>query len=224
MTIQDIIKIVGLLISWPVVGAIAILIFRKPLSVLLSRESVKMGFGKEGVTLAASAAAATNQAESKPVGKGLADPETEKRLQAVRNIDVVPIVQEQANLIRADLQKLNVSQQEQIELLVKHLAVTQLWLRAEYTYRTIFGSQIALLKFLNTTGAGTRAQLLQFYETAKLQFPELYTGYSFEQYLHYLVSQSLIAAQDPDRYVITVAGKEFLKWLAESGLVENKTF
>lgn len=211
------------LISWPVVVFIGILVFRKPLAALLGRESVQVGLSKEGLTLAASAAVKI-QAGSEPVAKGLSDPETEKRLEAVRNINVVPIALEQAGLIRTDLEKLGVNQEEQVEILVKHLAVTQLWLRAEITYRIIFGSQIALLKALNTLNSGTRAQLSQFYENAKAQFPQLYANYSFEQYLHYLLSQSLITAQDPDRFAITVAGKEFLKWMTEMGLAENKPF
>ena len=103
-------------------------------------------------------------------------------------------------------------------------ATTQLLLRAEMTYRTIFGSQIALLKFLNTTGGHTRADLLRYYEVIKAQFPELYGTYSFEQYLHYLVSQGLIIAQGPDEYNITIAGQEFLKWMTSASVTENKPY
>jgi hypothetical protein len=106
---------------------------------------------------------------------------------------------------------------------VNHLAVTQLQLRAETTYRTIFGTQIALLKFLNMRGGGTSTRLSQFYEDAKKAFPELYANYSFEQYLEFLSARGLII-QTPERCVITVAGKEFLKWMADAGVSENKPF
>ena len=205
------------------VAIIGILAFRKPLTALLGRESVTLGVGKEGVTLAASATAATIQAESKPAVRGLG-PETEKRLETVRNIDVVPIVQEQESLIRADLENLGVLQPEKVELLVKHLAVTQLLLRAEHTYRIIFGSQIDLLKSLNLSGTATRVALSQFYDKAKAQFPELYAKYSFDQYLQFLLSQGLVMQTDTEHFDLTIAGKEFLKWMTEAGATENKPF
>lgn len=213
------------IVSWPFVGlivaVIAIVIFRKPITRLLNRLK---RVGVPGVKLELEAAVAGSvQAESEPVKTGL-DAETENRLRQVRNVDVPSMVQEQQNLIRADLRKLGVAQQEQVELLVKHLAVTQLLLRAEYTYRLIFGSQIALLKFLNASVNGTRPQLSEFYEGAKEQFPQLYETYSFEQYLQFLLAQGLVKTEDHQRYSITVAGQEFLRWMPVARVVENKPF
>jgi hypothetical protein len=34
----------------------------------------------------------------------------------------------------------------------------------------------------------------------------------------------LVFQAGPDQYTITVAGKEFLKWMAENGLTEEKPF
>lgn len=237
MTAVEVLKVV----CWPIVAVIAILAFRKQVAGLLNRVK-KLGIPGMNID-AESAAASTMQAESKPVGTGLNaesaigtiqaesklaktefDAETENRLRQVRNIDVAPIVQEQQNLIRADLRKLGIAQGEQVELLVKHLAVTQLLLRAEFTYRVIFGSQIALLKFLNTSASGTRAELSKFYEHAKTQFPQVYETYSFEQYLHFLLTQELMMTEDHQRYSITFAGQEFLKWITAARVVENKLF
>jgi len=102
--------------------------------------------------------------------------------------------------------------------------VTQLYYRAEFVYRTIFGSQIGLLKFLNIVGVATKAQLLTIYENAKEQYPEPYANYSFEQYLQYMLTQVLITTQDNEHYFITVAGKEFLKWMADMSLPDQKAF
>jgi hypothetical protein len=237
--------------SAPVVLLVFILLFKNQLKDVLKSVSepfgrvvesflsrgFKLGVSTRGLSLEAAEVAAAAQEKTPPFSAtGLVAIEAERpsaivkddadteRLRAVKNFDVPPIALMQEDAIRADLGKLGIGQEEQIGLLVKHLAVTQLWLRAEMTYRTIFGSQIALLKVLNTTGSGTKAQVLAFYENAKAQFGNLYAGYSFEQYLNYLVSQGLITAQDPERYIITVAGKEFLKWLTERGIVENKPF
>jgi hypothetical protein len=142
-----------------------------------------------------------------------------------KNINVPPIALEQANLIRADLNRLGiVDAQERVDLLVNHLAVTQLWLRAEVVYRTIFGSQIQVLKSLNTTSGKTKVELLEFYEQAKTNFPKLSATYSFDQYLQYMRKQHLIVEDATDHYVITVAGKEFLKWMTDQGLVDTKAF
>jgi hypothetical protein len=209
------------LVSWPVVVFVGVLAFRKPLAALLSRESVKVGVGKELFTLTAERAVEL-QKEKTVVAKGLAVSESERLLEAARNVDVSPIVKEQIGLIRADLEKLHVEPQEKVDLLVKHLAVTQLYLRAEGIYRTIFGSQIVLLKQLNTTNSASTAELLPHYEQAKATFPAQYQNYSFDPYLKYLIGRGLIIAQADQRYAITVAGKEFLKWITEMGLAEDK--
>lgn len=212
---------------------------------LLSR-NFKFGLNKEGLKLEAEvqmavaaqgelpAHKATGLAVMEP--KELPPPRTEgktevkvddsqaQRLQELRNVYMPPIALEQAELIRKDLNNFKLDQSDQVGILVNQLALTQLRVRAEYTYRTIFGSQIALLKFLNTSGGGTRARLLEFYETAKTQFPNLYETYSFEEYLNYLMSQGLVVAHPPDRYIITVAGREFLKWMTEASVLENKAF
>jgi hypothetical protein len=208
------------LLTWPVVVLVAVAAFRRPLTALLAREW-RLGLGKEGVTFATAAVAI--QAEGH-VPSVLPDTESAKRLLAVENVNVAPIVLEQEKLIRVDLEKLAVSQPDQVRLLIKHLAMTQLRLRAEFTYRTIFGSQIALLKSLNTSGPRSRADLLQFYEQAKERSPDLYGSYSFEQYLHYLLSSQLVTQEDVDLYTVTGAAREFLKWITDTGLTENKPF
>ncbi|MGH9439550.1 MAG: hypothetical protein ACRD22_17130 [Terriglobia bacterium] len=107
------------IIRWPVVALIvavfAILIFRKPITNLLSRVK-RVGVGAINLDTETVLAAASNQSESKPVETSLTvapspDAETANRLQQVRNFGVLPIVQEQQKLIRADLQKLGVPQQ-----------------------------------------------------------------------------------------------------------------
>lgn len=221
------------LIRWPAVALIvavfAILIFRNSITNLLSRLK-RVGVGAINLDTETALAAASNQSETKPVDSGLTlkaapDAQTEDRLRQVRNFGMSPIVQEQQKLIRAEIEKLGVPQHEQIEILTRHLAVTQLLFGAEFIYRTIFGSQIAVLKFLNTSANGaTRAQLSEFYKNAKTQFPQLYKTYSFDQYLQYLLTQRLVTTQDHDRYFITVGGQEFLKWIPAARVTENKLF
>src|SRR5882762_611711 len=205
-------------LAWPAAACLSVWILRKPCTTLVERVAgllEKRGFKfgwKEGFTVDAPPTATAIQSESKkPPGEigfttetkssetshdvpAVTNGETESRLQQVRDVGVPPIVQEQERLIHEELKKLNLltDKEELVKILVRHLAVTMLWARAEFVYRTIFGSQIALLRFLNIAAVGTKAQLLQFYENAKSHFPEVYALYSFEQYLHYLLTNSLI--------------------------------
>jgi hypothetical protein len=245
---MDIVQLViEKLLSWPGVLIPAILacglMFRKPLSPLLAR-TINLKVGKEGLTIDAPVAA-SRQLESKSPEAGLVSEskhvetdsdlanlpavtngETDSALQQIKSFDVPPIVQHQEGLIRASLKKFNldVNAQETVDLLVKHLAVTQLWLNAERIYRMIFGSQIFLLKSLNTSGGLSRVQLSQYYEAVKTQFPEVYNNYPFEPYLQFLLEQGLIATEDSEHYAITMGGKEFLKWIMDVGVPENKAF
>jgi hypothetical protein len=228
-------------IAWPLVifvlAGSVIWILRKKLPAMSDRI---LGFkvNKDGLE-ASLAAAASLQLDAKAPEAGLSrglnasptktssdelSPELAQRLNAVRSLHVMPIVQEQEKLIRADIEQLKIAPQELSDLLIRHLAVTQLALRAETVYRTIFGSQIALLKAANLFGSRDETQLLQFYDQAKDRFPLPYTSYSFDQYLQYLLSQGLLVQNHEGKYVITVAGKEFLKWLADVGATEDKLF
>ena len=129
---------------------------------LLEKRSFKVG--KEGFAIDAPTSAASIQSEAKPPENDLAvrettDAETEQLLEAIKHFDVPPIVRQQEQIIIGELTKLKLdaNRQETIDILVKHLAVTQIYLIAERVYRTIFGSQIALLKYLNMAGFATAA-------------------------------------------------------------------
>ena len=211
------------LLGWPVMTLLALLLFRKPVAALLNRvHTVKAG--KEGFTLDASIIAATIQTGTK-VEVGLRPTEAEQRLKEVENVAVPVIVQEQEKFIRADLQKMELDVDSQtVNLLVRHLAMTQLVAAAEQIYRTIFGSQIALLKHLNTVGHVPIAHISALYEAAKSRFPDLYATYTLPQYLNYLVTQRLIGTDDQQNYYITIRGGEFLKWMTTARVTENKPF
>jgi hypothetical protein len=245
----DIAKVlIDRLSSWPAVVIMFVLLFRKQLESafqaisatanrivesLLSR-GFKFGFDKGGIKLEAEAVIAVTAQEKLPdltVAKGLvintAAPTAplSTRLQTLQAVGVSPIAVEQASIIRRDLETLGINQTETIDLLIKHLAATQLVHRAEVVYRTIFGSQIAILKFLNTNRRGLpKDRLLNVYDRVKAQFPVLYSTYTFEQYLSYMVSQGLILSETVDQFTLTIAGREFLKWMADMGLSEDKPF
>ena len=219
MTVQNLLLLLEKVLSWPVTAFVTVLLFRKPLISLINRLST-LNIGKDLFSIAAPLPALQSE---KPVDMGL-----EKRIIPVdqSKYGESPLVSRREGLIRQDLKKLQLDapSPEAIDVLVRHLALTQLFLNAEQIYRTIFGSQIALLKQLNIAGSMTRDKLQSFYDTAKAQFPLLYDTYSFEQYLHYLQAFNLIYTQDSKQYVITDEGKAFLQWIVTVGAIEIKPF
>ena len=216
MIVQNILLLLEKVLSWPVVTFVTVLLFRKPLLGLLNR-LISLKVGKD--LLSIDAPLPTLQFE-KPIDMGL---ENRTSLIEQAKYGESPLVQRREELIRQDLEKLplNNNPQEAINILVRHLAIAQLFLYAEQVYRTIFGSQIALLKQLNIALSLTRDKLESFYETAKDQFPVVYATYSFDQYLHYLQSWNLISTDDNKHYVITDEGKAFLQWIVLVGAIDK---
>lgn len=236
-------EIVKILI-WPgivlVLGETALFMVKTPLRDLINRlRDIKAD--KTGLQLSATAAS-VQQIETKMPELGLGDsptpiketsptryaeeltPELGNHLEEVRKFDVMPVVKEQESLIKADIEKLKINPAEVVDILIKQLAVIRLQLRAETVYRTIYGSQILVLRGLNLAGPRSRAELLQYYESTKAKFPNLYNTYSFEQYIAYLIAQGLMTEHAPGVFSITSIGKEFLKWIIEVGVSEDKPF
>jgi len=224
MSWMDILKILlERLLSWPVITLGTFLVFRKPLTALLNRVHT-LKAGKDGFSLDASIAAVATQSETK-IEIGL-KPEAERRLKVVKNIAISPSIQQREEWIRTDLQNMNLTTagQETVDLLIHHLAVQQAVASAERIYRTIFGSQIAVLRILNSRGTATSGDLEEIYAAARSRFPTLYARYPFQQWLGYFLSQGLLSATGNEQFTLTIDGKEFLKWMTDVAVTEEKPF
>jgi hypothetical protein len=140
-----------------------------------------------------------------------------------KNIQTVKVREE---MIRAHLARLHfeASAPETTELLTRNLAYCQMAAVAEKLYRLIFGSQISLLKSLNTGPTKTDAAMRQFYDRAKKRFPKFYDGYAYESWRDFLLSQGVITHdQERDVYGINQYGRDFLQWIVSEGLAEDKS-
>lgn len=139
--------------------------------------------------------------------------------------DPLGLISEAENRIYDTLEKLNIqTDSEKVKVLAKHHANLQI--RSAYSdiNHLIFGSQIALLQALNTQRGPIESEfLLSFYESARKQYPEFYNAYAFEDYINYLKSVGLVNTESGD-YFITVLGRGFLAFLAESGINTNKAY
>ncbi|HJU20379.1 MAG TPA: hypothetical protein VJ770_28320 [Stellaceae bacterium] len=217
-------------LSWPVavifISLVLVLVFRKPLSELVRRGGLKIT--KEGLSIDQAAVAAVSvQSEATPIVSTLKlDPETERQVSELKQMDVPVIIREQKLRIRKDLEKLSLlnNKDETIDILIQHLAIQQLLYAVERTYRIIFGSQIAILNHLNVNDPTTERIIQVFYEEAETKFPKAYENYSFDAYLSFLINSNLLIKTNNVTYMITPLGKEFLQWMVAQGIPDVKPF
>jgi hypothetical protein len=111
------------------------------------------------------------------------------------------------------------------QFLIRLVAALGIALTFQRAYTTIFGSQLRALQALNSgLSTGTPiAALRSTYDAAAAAEPKFYANYSFESWLQYLRSFSLVVKAD-EVISITLEGREFLKWLVEQGLDTNKSY
>jgi hypothetical protein len=216
--------------SWPffifLLGVAALLVLRKPLTEIFPRLR-KSAIGKWEISLDPTAVVKANQDATAPetgLVKPGSDPITADRLQALKDFDLDFVTAEQEKHIRVDLGNVNLEPQQQVEILVKHLATTQLMFRWEHTYRIIFGSQLLLLKHLNLFGTEEKTVVSTFYEGARTSNSLAYANISFDQWLHFLISYALVTTEDDVHYAITFAGKSFLKWMVDASVIDVKPY
>jgi hypothetical protein len=122
---------------------------------------------------------------------------------------------------RIRLEAENVDTEKKEALLLRALAQSRLQAGHEFTYNRIFGSQILCLKRLNEVGRATVDDAREFFKPYAEQFPQIYTNYSFDEWLRFLIANVLIS-QNADIIEITDFGRDFLFYLTDARLSENK--
>jgi len=148
--------------------------------------------------------------------------EDTKGLDKLRDSYVSPLIPEQEDRIRNWLNENQITKPDDREKeLLRVLAATQLHLAGEQIYQAIWGSQIAALRFTNGCANRFDKSILHpFYEQAKTNFPDWYTNKPFDDWLGFMVVANLLLV-DNQKVSITVAGREFLKFLAETGKLDK---
>ena len=131
---------------------------------------------------------------------------------------------ETENIIFADLEKQSLDAKgDTVRILVRHLAATQMALDFFQIYHSIFGGQIFILKRLHqVAGVGLVEQDVDsIFVGRKAIVRGVLDEWDLQRYLLYLYDNLLITKSD-DRLHITNKGQDFLVWLAQRGLPENK--
>jgi hypothetical protein len=115
------------------------------------------------------------------------------------------------------------SEQEKIDYLIRHLALSRLYQEFEQCYARVFGSQIFLLKRLNEVlGIGRDVAFIKdHFEQAQKIFAPAFDDWSSDTYMRYLFDNSLVTQRD-NAIHITIKGIGFLVWLTKAGRNESK--
>lgn len=124
----------------------------------------------------------------------------------------------QEQTIKADLEKENLTEGEGIEVLIRHLANAQIALAFNDIDHHIWGSQVELLQYLNSSSGSTADGLRNFYDIAVSRSGDLgfASRYTFDQYLQFLKSQGVITELG-GVYFISQVGRDFLIFLTSKG-------
>ena len=193
------------ILAWPgvvlIIALVGIFAFRAQIAALISRTRK---LGKAGL----------ETFDAQP-----AQPTEEKKGvdEFFRSFDN-PLVVEAEALIAKDLRDRKIeTPADREKALVRALAVSNLIQHFERVHGAVWASQLACLRYLNPRDEGADiAELSPLYEAAKADYPSWYENQSFERWLGFLRVFNLILERD-SRVFITVAGREFLKYLVAVG-------
>lgn len=128
-----------------------------------------------------------------------------------------PVLVKEMEAIRNDIKNRHIEDPNKVvDSLVRQLAIAQVSYRFELIYATTWGSQIELLQHLNALGeqGATLSWIHAFYDSKASSHPDVFSGYPFEAFIRFLVTQGL-AKQENGRLVISDFGQEFLTYLVQ---------
>jgi len=197
------------LLKWPILVLILFLLLRKPLINLINRVT-KVGYGDK--SLEATQQSATVKIEKQEVSKvdraiGSFEPET------IETFNI--LVENETDFLELD------TDGDKIKTLKNYSTILYIMLYFDTVYNAIFGSQIRLLERLNTLQLESKESLKFFYDNAEKQNPSFFENYSYEAYLSFLFSFTLIR-EDGNAIRITILGSDFLKYIIATNKNVNK--
>jgi len=193
-------------INWPgvtlLLGGLALIIFRAQIRLLLNRTKKLSPGGLETYDTQQKGTSTDTKAE------------VDKFMSSYDN----PVLLEQEAAIRTDLTNRNlIGSPENEKVLVRALAATQIVLHFERAYQSIWASQIMILIYLNSQSEGANNnEVKKYYDGARERFPDMYKTYTFENYMAFLES-FLLVTRTGDKWNITKGGREFLKFMIDTG-------
>ena len=194
-------------LAWPAVvlllGFTFLLVFRKPISNLI--EHTKK-IGKLGIEVGHMPQDFAVISKISPA---------ERLLEMFDNM----LILKMEETIKGELEEAAIRESHDRErVLVRYLAASLIVQKFEKVYSEILGSQLEILQNLNMVGdVGLDIDTVKsWYEQAEVSNPNVFKNYSFNRWLGFLESWSLIKRNGED-VSITLDGREFLKYLIDQG-------
>lgn len=132
-----------------------------------------------------------------------------------------PLIKDWETIVNDSLKQRKIEAPDEREkALLRLTAQSALLFFLERVYGAIWASQVFCLRYLNSKPDGVNiSEIKPLYETAKTNFPAIYQNYPIEKWVGFLKGSNLVKEED-SRLSISVGGREFLKYLAETGRPE----
>lgn len=108
-------------------------------------------------------------------------------------------------------------------MLLKYAQIAYLVMTFNGIYNNIYGSQIKIVQKLNSSSFVKKDELNVYYDNAKASSPKVYENYSYSKYLKFLINANFIQ-EDGDNVMITTLGRDFLKFIVDSGFSFEKLY
>lgn len=203
--------------AWPiavvvialVLGALALFLFREPISRLLERTE---RVGKDGASFQT---AQQSQKQSEPEKL---DNAARLDYDGLMNRPVSTTVLGREQNIRREIGHLD--QERQIRVLMRAASISLVGKDFYELAHRSFGSQVDLLVRISGTPPGiglTLAEVEQIFDNAKANFPTIHENRTFQEWLKYPATVGLISVAN-ERVDITALGSDFLKYLVDERL------
>ncbi len=217
--LKDITTLLGILI-WPLVVIIIFLILRKPLKDFINR--IK-SIGFKGTGIETEIPKKQSSDEGSPFEKLIKEIPNKnlERIQSNFNPETLEVFR------KAVLNESNVdsfkTHEEREKVLFSYSQMIYLIMQFNRIYTLIYGSQIRILERLNSSKNETLDSIMPFFDEAKRNDPKFYENYPFKNYLEFLTSYGLIQIE-ANSVIITPIGRDFFKYIVESGFSLNRVF
>ncbi|MGI8395638.1 hypothetical protein ACRYWZ_04615 [Agrobacterium deltaense] len=125
-----------------------------------------------------------------------------------------PLTTVQALIKTIEGQVSEMPEDERLPKLISQLAEAQIERGFEFVWGAIFGSQITLLRKLREAGSMPAEDMKRFYEEeVRTTFREAFAEMHFDQWFVFLRNQQLVTPVEPDRFMLTDYGRDFLSFV-----------
>jgi hypothetical protein len=215
-TMDEIAKIAVWPIAFMTVVLVLALIFRKELGALIGRIS---GFKVAGTAVDASGQTPEAAVQQQKEARDPAQIEMVPATHAMPPADEAYAAMEQQ--IRTALEAAKLPSELERAWLLRAIAFSRFQHAYEVNYRVILGSQINLVLLANTPAPPNIEGARQLYENAKQAYPDLEKSFSFDAWLEFPLRAGLVR-MDGTLIRTTPAGRNFLKYLVDTGLTSAK--